>query len=76
MSFRDDLEVLDTHSGTYQRWDPYSSFGRGLPDGCVMVDDASPEQLVAAIPALLRRVDELQRRVDKLESEQKEREES
>lgn len=61
MSFKDDLEVLDTSGGTYHRWDPYSSFGRGLPDGCVVLDDASPDQLVAAIPMLLRHVDDLQR---------------
>ncbi len=64
-----DLEVLDTRTGTFHRWEPYgASWGSDLAsEGYVRLEDASPEQLARAVPELLRHTAELEDRISKLE---------
>lgn len=65
-----DIAILDTQSGEFMVWDPHNLIGVGMPDGCVELDEASTEQLAAAVPSLLRSVRALEQRVRELESTQ------
>jgi len=60
-------KALEGQEGEVRERFPYASRGVGLPDGYVDLDDASPEQLVAAIPGLLRRNADLEDRIAELE---------
>ena len=64
-----DLEVLSTDGGEYFRWDPFGG-ARGMDleaEGYVRLEEATTDQLAAAVPALLRRVDRLERKLDELQ---------
>jgi hypothetical protein len=53
-----DFWVINMATGEVSKWDSYSCYGVGLPDGYRPLDEVSGEDLVPLLPRIVRRLAE------------------